>query len=246
MLENASEALSNGGSIAVSTRLTHDGSTPRWLLEVRDDGVGMPRELAAHAFNPFVSTKGAGRGMGLSAVKGVVERLNGAVSLRSAPGTGTTVEVSLPCRDEPVAVPIPRVEAPQRRSKSVPFANLRVLLVDDDDQVRASLARLLTMCGASVRAVSSGERALTEADHLCFDVVLLDVLMPGIDGWQTLARLRKKGVQTPVMMVSGYSYEPQREQLALANGFLAKPFTLDELEAALAELGVLRGPSTAP
>jgi len=199
------------------------------FLEVEDDGCGMSPEIRARIFEPFFSTKLAGRGLGLSAVLGIVRSRRGTVQVRSQPDRGTHVVVLLPR----ASAPDPALPAPDALLTIPASASAgSVLVVDDDPLVRETLC--LALQDAGLRALSaSGGREATElfARHTEeIGVVVLDLTMPDMNGWQCLEQLRAIRRDISVILISGYSTAVSiAAQSNPAPSFLRKPFDPDEL-----------------
>ncbi|MDQ3034227.1 MAG: response regulator [Myxococcota bacterium] len=198
------------------------------VLTVTDTGSGMDDETRARAFDPFFTTKGAsGTGLGLATVYGIVVQHGGHVELESAPGRGTCVRISLPGTD---------VIAPERDEvpPSWPLVQraIRVLLVEDDPDVRRSIQRVLEDAGHQLRGAPDGASALelarTAGDP--FDVLLSDVVMPRMSGPELAERLREVQPGLRVIFMSGHSGDAL-EHRGMKRGapLLAKPFTPEKL-----------------
>jgi PAS domain S-box-containing protein len=225
---NARDAMPNGGHLTIEMR-EEDGYA---CVEVSDTGVGMDKEVAARAFDPFFTTKpaGAGTGLGLATVYGIVTQAGGQVTLDSSPDEGTSVTVKLPAAGV--------VDAPAAgdgdRAAPRPAAGQTVLLVDDEDPVRTVAARILTRHGYRVVEASGGEEALTLIRTLDQppDLLLTDVAMPKMSGFD-LARTvsAELAPAPPVVYMSGYSGASvsSPEAPESATGFVQKPFTVDSL-----------------
>lgn len=242
---NARDAMPDGGKLMIRMRnvtppeCTELGGAdlPRGdyaMLEVEDTGIGMDAEIVEKIFQPFFTTKevGKGTGLGLSMVYGFVRQSGGFITCRSAPGEGTTFRIFLP-RGEEEAKP---AETTQAASETKPAADLTgqgvILLVEDEDAVRAFGARALSQRGYTVHEARSGAEALLvmeEIGHV--DLIVSDVVMPEMDGPTMLKELRRQGITAKVIFVSGYAEEAFRKNLpdGEAFGFLPKPFSLKQL-----------------
>jgi CheY-like chemotaxis protein len=192
----------------------------------------MPPEVRRRATEPFFSTRGPGRrGLGLSVARGIVERHRGLLIIDSRAGEGTNVTFSLP------ACPAPRPEAPN----AVPFATrgLRVLIVDDEDAVRSTIADLLTAAGHEPREAASGEDALAllAIGRGNVDLVLTDLGMPGLTGWDIIERVKARWPELPVVLVTGWGEHPRGGDGRHApDAVLAKPITDERLREVIASV----------
>jgi signal transduction histidine kinase len=235
---NSRDAMPEGGTLTVSASLEQSGTGHRSQLPpghyirlaVADTGVGMDEKTRDRAIEPFYSTKGVGRGtgLGLSMVHGLAAQLGGALSIRSRVGLGTVVELWLPVAGEP-AEGYKGTTEPE-----LPVATGTVLVVDDEELVRASTAEMLSDLGYKVVEANSGEHALELLEAgLKPDLVVTDHLMPGVSG-TALARVVRARLPTArVLVVSGYA-----ETVGLPADVprLAKPFRGSDLAAAVAQL----------
>jgi CheY-like chemotaxis protein len=228
--------MPNGGTLTFRTAIPEDG----WAeLAVEDTGCGMEAEVLAHVMEPFFTTKAVdqGTGLGLSMTYGVVKAHGGILDVASQPGQGTVVRIRIPRRAAPVEPEGPTEEPAQD------LRELRVLLVDDDIDVQFLVARMLRKAGVhQVDTVSSGQEALESlrAGELP-SLVILDQNMPGLNGAQTLKRIRALHPAMPVLISSG---QPGLEEIAEFRqpgvGIIPKPFTLEEIQEKLARFE--RGP----
>jgi PAS domain S-box-containing protein len=245
---DAVEATTRGGAVRVSTRravldretLSHAviGSEVAegefCLLEVSDDGSGMSEDTVHQIFDPFFSTKGTGRGLGLSTTLGVVRRHGGALLVDSRPGAGSRFTVAFPT----IAEPIERPPLAQSNGNG-DLAGRTLLVVDDEADVRRIVARMARHFGMTVREANDGDQALvllTAQQGRDIDLVLLDLTMPVKSGRATLNEMRARGIATPVIIASGYSSESIEAEDGVA-AFVQKPFQLQDLRAAI--VGVL-------
>jgi two-component system, cell cycle sensor histidine kinase and response regulator CckA len=225
---NARDAMPGGGALTIET--TSVGESV--ILRVRDNGSGMDAATRSRALEPFFTTKpeGEGTGLGLSLVYGVVDGLGGRLSIESALGLGTIVEIALPAADGPPDEP--------GQIKDEPVAALnaeRVLVVEDRDVVRDLARDVLEASGFAVVAVPGGREALEEvAAGEPFDLLLTDVVMPEMSGPELSVKLRVRHPGLPVLYMSGYTDDvlSTHELSQDATAFLRKPFGNAELIAA--------------
>ncbi|HET6681417.1 MAG TPA: PAS domain S-box protein [Gemmatimonadaceae bacterium] len=243
LVVNACDAMPQGGVLSVSTRpvVLEPGPTSRVgglppgayvMFAVRDTGVGMSAETLARVFEPFFTTKpkGKGTGLGLSTVYGIVLQSGGHVEVVSVEEQGTTVELYLPAVFEPAdattVAPVAAVHEGERGSETI-------LLVEDEDAVRAIVRRVLAEQGYEILEAHDGEHALRifERHRDRIDLVLTDVIMPGIGGRALAARLLQARPELPVVFMSGYTDDVEASGAYSAPGsaFVAKPFNTDHL-----------------
>lgn len=208
LVANARDACGREPRIAIRVSIEPPGEdgaagdVPFVVVEVSDNGSGMPGEVAERAFDPFFTTKprGEGTGLGLSMVHGFVHQSGGTVRLRSKVGAGTRVQMLFPRSADPAPrEPAAELPLPQSRPLSAP----RVLVVDDDEAVRRTLGRLLELRGMNVICAGSGDAAVSLLAEQTFDAVLSDVLMPGsMDGFELARWVRRRNL--PVLLLSGF------------------------------------------
>jgi PAS domain S-box-containing protein len=255
LVTNASEAIGEGsGVIFLSTGVVHcdaayldgcDVSTASGegvyvFLEVSDTGCGMDEETRRRVFDPFFSTKFTGRGLGLAAVLGIVRGHGGGVRIDSEIGRGTTIRVLLPALD---------AEASARRAATSGYgASVEaraevagtVLLVDDEDSVRALGRRMLERLGFDVITAGDGEQAVSTFKRRRGEIscVVLDLTMPRMDGEAALDQIRRLDDQVPVVMSSGYDETKLAERLGSRRSvsFIQKPYRMDDLRRVLLPL----------
>jgi PAS domain S-box-containing protein len=225
---NARAAMPSGGRLTIATSVEPDASSVR--LTITDTGTGMTPEVAARAFEPFFTTKGRGRGtgLGLATAYGVVTDAGGTITLESQLGRGTTVLVRLPAGAAPAtagpvaAAPVPAMGDGQS-----------VLVVEDEDAVRDIVCRILAKAGYRVHAAADPQQAVKMCltDDLAVDVLLSDVIMPGMSGTQLAAELRRSRRDLPVIFMSGYTSGPAPggQELPADAPLLRKPFETDQL-----------------
>lgn len=201
-------------------------------LTVSDTGCGMTPYDLAQAFDPFFSTKFTGRGLGLPVVLGLVKAHKGVLTLESQPGRGTNCRVCLPVYFPGLAQPVQTTLPAPAPSQAL------VLVVDDVPEVRDLGKTMLENIGYTVITAASGPEALKLFEKHAIDIgcVLLDLTMPGMDGWQTLVALRKLRPDIPVVLCSGYdpAHVMAQAQAEIPQSFLHKPYRMEELKGAVA------------
>jgi two-component system cell cycle sensor histidine kinase/response regulator CckA len=203
------------------------------MVAVEDDGPGVPPELRDKIFEPFFTTKdeGKGTGIGLATVMGVIKQFGGYIALSETPGGGATFTLFLPQAEAAAAV-AEVAETPAARSGSLAGAG-RILFVEDEEGVRTIVTRLLTDRGYQVVEAIDGEDALDqlEAHPGPYDLVISDVVMPGMDGPAFLKAARDRLGGAKVLFISGYAERSFAQTLEddRSIGFLPKPFTLKQL-----------------
>lgn len=234
---NARDAMPHGGDMHIcaapyivsadeaATMQLEPGSYV--LLEIRDNGLGMSEDTARRAFDPFFSTKpvGAGSGLGLATVYSLVRQSRGHIALHSSEGSGAAFHILLPC-----AEPLPLADAPADTSSPSHTVGDRILVVDDELGVRRVIASLLHRQGFEVREASSGDEALTwiiqHPDSI--DLLISDVRMPGMNGFELALAARAERPQLPVLLISGYVDDDTLHERIDAQGLtmMEKPFDI--------------------
>ena len=222
VIDNALEASKPADRITIAAGQTADDGALRVWVEVRDSGVGMVEAVRARALEPFFSTKFRGRGLGLAAALGIVSSHGGSIDIQSEPDRGTTVRLEFPAS---IGRPAAGV-VPVRERETTGW---RVLIVDDEALVRRSLKRHLVQNGYDVGTAVDAAAALDWLGQHTPDVILLDVTMPGVDGLETLRRLRKRGTTAPVILMSGFHGYKDLGGHGDDVLFLEKPFTAGAL-----------------
>ncbi|MEX2048171.1 MAG: response regulator, partial [Gemmatimonadota bacterium] len=249
---NARDAMPLGGVLTISTdglevdarlaRHRPELSPGRYVrLSVADTGLGMTADVKARALEPFFTTKeqGYGTGLGLATVWGIVSQAGGALELDSAHGDGTTVSVVLPAG----AVGAPSPGVPSSASAPVQTGGETVLVVEDEPSVRELISRILSEHGYRVLAAGDGAEALAlvERHEARLDLLLTDVVLPGVSGSELVAILTAARPGLSVLAMSGYAGEGIAHGRRLDDGvpFLAKPFSREALLSAVRD--ALRG-----
>lgn len=247
LVTNAWEALGSAqGRVRIAVAAAQRSSAPAGInhtgvsladhpyvcIEISDDGAGMSPPTLSRLFDPFYTTKFTGRGLGLPVTLGIVRSYQGAIFVASEPHQGTSVQVWLPaaaCVSETSSVAVDREET--RRGTGM------VLLVDDEQVVRSVTREMLEHLGFTVVAADGGEAALEllRARGEEIGCVLLDLSMPGMDGWKTLQALRELRPEVRVLMATGFDVEHERRRSdgLQPDGWLQKPYRTEALKKAL-------------
>ncbi len=252
---NAAAAMPAGGSILLTARAREgQGLRPnappdsfeRWVVvTVADSGEGIPRKNLQRIFEPFFTTKdkSKGAGLGLAQVYGILQRQGGDIHVDSTVGKGTCFSLFL--RVEESEPPPPPPAAVEAGPIAPPGDDAAILLVEDQQEMRATVAQMLRRIGYEVFEACSGEQGLERFDELRDGItaILTDAVMPGIDGLEMAAEMRRRGCDVPIVLMSGY-FERQRSGASQPDSgidaFLPKPVGLKELSAVLGRLLALR------
>lgn len=222
LLVNARDALERGGEIHVRTRSTSTTAE----IAVSDTGCGIPAELMDRIFEPYFTTKptGRGTGLGLSTVFAIVESIQGRIEVKSRPGQGTTFTLRLP---------LARSLASAVGSTPLPDENTdgheTILLVEDERPVCQTVARSLRSRGYRVLDFTDPVEALSNAPLQEVDLLLSDLIMPGLSGTELAAQFLERRPELKILFVSGYPGDTLDHEALGRAGFLAKPFDLDQL-----------------
>ncbi|HEX9750742.1 MAG TPA: ATP-binding protein [candidate division Zixibacteria bacterium] len=228
LIFNALDAMPDGGPLRC--RLRPVGG--RCLLEIEDEGSGMPAEQLEQVFYPFYTTKGAqGTGLGLAVAYGVITRHGGEIRVNSAVGVGTTFTIDLPQTDKAPEGAVPRFTLGQR-------GDWRVLLIDDDQTILDVMGEALTEVGYRVTTRDNGAAAIVELRADRFDIVVTDLGMPGVTGWEVARHAYTLRPRVPVIVISGWGAQIDEAKLANAHvdAVLAKPFHLDQLRDLISQV----------
>jgi CheY-like chemotaxis protein len=200
-------------------------------LEVHDTGPGMTSDVANRIFEPFFTTKFMGRGLGLSAVQGIVRGHRGAIELETSPGAGTRFRIFFP---------VAAREIPESAPGMVEARGRSVLVIDDEEAVRDVVRAVLSRAGYTVLTASDGLAGLEtfRSRESQISLVILDVSMPKMSGAEVLAEIRRSGASVQILITSGYPESEamtriEREDIA---GFLQKPFTVRQLAKLIGRL----------
>jgi CheY-like chemotaxis protein len=242
LLRNAAKYTPPGGRVWYAVGREGD----RAVVRVRDTGIGIPADVLGRVFEPFVQADdplvraGGGIGVGLTLVRSIVELHGGTVEARSdGPGTGSEFVVRLP-----VAAGGPAARLPEPAPPASAGTGLRILVVEDDGDIRASLSGLLELDGHAVRAVADGPAGLAALAAGVFDVGLLDIGLPVMNGYELARRIRGGAARGPYLVaLTGYGQAEDRAATAAAgfDAHLTKPFAPDDLARVLAAVPVGAG-----
>jgi signal transduction histidine kinase/CheY-like chemotaxis protein len=222
---NAVDALPRGGAIRIATRL-RDREVE---LSVSDTGVGMSESVRRRIFEPFFSTKGPrGTGLGLAMVYGIVSRHGGEILVDSTEGAGSTFTIRLPVGH---ATP-----PPGRPGSVVGSESVRVLVIDDEPFVRETLGEILRQQRHDVVIADDGASGLERFREGAFDLVMTDLAMPGMSGWQVAQAVKAVRPQVPVVLVTGWGVEVQADQLHThgVDRVMTKPFRFEDVQQVVA------------
>jgi len=228
---NAAEAMTGGGRLTVRT---YSGPADgRVVLEVSDTGPGIDAKAMPRIFEPFFTTKGVGRGMGLAAIRGIVDNHGGEIRVVSREGKGTTCTVLLPMSAVPAAGEPPSAEGQ-------PAGAGLVLLADDEEDVRAVVRAMLETFGYAVIEARDGLEAVEVFRRRAaeIDLVVLDLMMPRLTGEAALGEIRRIAPAVPALLVSGYDESGRIRDIVGtgSGGFLQKPFRRQDLGKKVREL----------
>lgn len=244
---NAMQAMTDGGRIYVSlSNLDQNRAAARdpllerdhyVKLSVRDEGPGISREHLDHIFDPYFTTKKMGSGLGLSSAYSIIKKHDGHIRASSAPGHGALFEIYLPAR--------PGAAVSPREARDEPVRGVgRILLMDDEEDIRDTLAQILNRLGYEVATADDGESAVELYRQACakgpeFDVVILDLTVPGgMGGLQAANEMRRAGGKARFVVSSGYSNDPVIADFPSYgfDGGLAKPFLIKDLSRLIRQL----------
>ena len=228
LIVNAVDAMPGGGKISISCIRERN----QLHLRFEDNGKGMPEDVQQKIFEPFFTTKGAqGTGLGLSVSYSIIERHDGSISVDSQQGRGAVFTIYLPACE---------IESPPLEQPPTPLAAtpLSIMVIDDEDSVRETLADMLGALNHKVELATSGQEAVRMLDTGNFDLVFTDLAMPEMDGWETAREIRKRCPEMNIVLVTGYgpgTLPPAGEDY-LVNAIIGKPFDFGQVIQAIDEV----------
>lgn len=209
------------------------------FLEVSDNGCGMGKETLTRLFDPFFTTKFTGRGLGMSAVMGIIKTHNGALFVKSELGKGTTFRVLFPVSKEALPATTQHVVTPQKELCAFPKSTLSgvALVVDDEKSVMRICMKMVQLCGFTVITACDGIDAVTKFREHADDigVVVMDLIMPNMDGIAAMSEIRRIRPNARVIISSGFNKEELSDRITdqTPSGFIRKPYSIHALETEL-------------
>ena len=230
LMLNARDAIGTDmGELTITTRGGVDGI----VIQVSDTGGGIAENIRDEIFEPFYTTKaaGAGTGLGLSLAQGIVTQFGGSITVDSEVGVGTTFEIDLPLRQTTAAQPV--TGGPEAEKSD---SDLTILVVDDDNDVRKIVTRILETKSFRVLEAESAEAAIELAATSSFDLLLTDVVMPGKSGIELVETLRAQGFPQPALLMSGYVGDVTGQIPQIELPMIKKPFGAADLIQTIAEV----------
>ena len=228
LIFNAVEALPHGGQLTLRTRAEKD----KIVLEVVDRGIGMSQEVQDKIFEPFFTTREAGHGLGLSIAYGIVKRYQGEIAVSSEEGSGTTFTVQLP-----VLFPRHKRRPSKEEESKQEFQPARILIIEDDDRNRKLFEQMLSLIGHHVVGVHAGKEGLKLMKQSSFDIVITDLSMPGLSGWEVAKKAKEEDPQIRVILLSGWGVQQESKQVKESgiDIVLSKPCGVNDLRQAVQE-----------
>ncbi len=223
---NAVEAMPGGGKIVIEVKTVWKKGEPILKLSIKDEGMGIPEKYKEKLFEPFFTTKPGGSGLGLYVVKEVVKAHQGEIEIDSQEGKGTTVSIEFPALKNEVVLTKPKTKQ-----------HKKILLMDDDDQIRETLRELLQYFHYEVETAPNGERALelyyqALSENKPFDWLILDLIVPGkFNGFEVFQKIKEINPEVKTILISGYFDQPILNNYKAygIKGALIKPFTIQQL-----------------
>ena len=221
LINNALDAMPQGGNIKIKTYT--DGNYV--YVEVGDTGVGIPEYIKDRVFDPFFTTKGVKfSGLGLSASYGILSRHKGTIAINSTKEQGTTFTIKLPILEK-------KVEEEKVKPISTEIKKARILIIEDEEDVRNILSKILIRDGHEVEIAFDGTQGIEMFEKKEFDIIFTDLGMPGLSGWQVAEKIKGINKTVPVIMVTGWDIKStEQEMRGSCVDFIAKkPFEMDQI-----------------
>ncbi|EQB63842.1 MAG: GAF sensor hybrid histidine kinase [candidate division Zixibacteria bacterium RBG-1] len=225
MILNSVDALPEGGTITLKTYRNQDSV----YIEIQDTGSGMSDEVKGMAFEPFFTTKGKqGTGLGLSVAYGIISRHKGEITIDSQEGKGTTFKIRLPLQEI-------TAEAKETPSPKILDRKMRILVVDDDPNIQDILQDILSLEGHQVQLAPSGDDALKLFKSSDFEVVITDLGMPGMSGWELAKEVKKSKSKIIVILITGWRAQLDTDKIKESgiDFILPKPFHIEQIKEVL-------------
>jgi PAS domain S-box-containing protein len=233
LLNNAIDALPGGGIIRIRTGVAAGNA----VVTVEDTGVGMHKETRNKIFDPFFTTKGVqAAGLGMSVCYGIIRRHNGTITVDSVENRGTICCLTFP------ACAGSMKENKQEDALPVKPRKARILVVEDEDEVRELLKDILTDGGHEVAFASDGQKGLALFQEKTFDLVFTDLGMPGMSGWEVAEQIKRLSGETPVALITGWEVKQKKQELKSkgVDVVLKKPFRVEEILSLVHDLMAAR------
>jgi len=225
---NAVDSMPQGGKLTIKAWQENNQA----VISIADTGVGIPDEIKLKIFDPFFTTKGSdGMGLGLSITYGIITRHGGSIEVDSTVGRGSTFYVRLPAEG---------VKMEKKSSPDLPASTgkANILLVDDDPEVSEVLELMLSQMGHRVTVAAQGAVAIALFEHSDYDLVITDLGMPDISGWEVAKAVKQKKPETPVVLITGWGVQLDSKEMSKSgvDGVIAKPFSKQALLDQLSRL----------
>ncbi len=228
---NARDAMPGGGTLHIRTRAETTGENPFLVIAVRDTGSGIAPDILPRVFDPFFTTKpvGKGTGLGLSQVHGIAHQSGGSVKISSTVGIGTTIEIWL----KEVVGGSDLADEEQGEDEGLFLGRGRVLVIDDDADVRRFVVTCLETLGFEVTQADNGRAGLDRLDEDWPDLLIVDFAMPGMNGAEVASAARQRRSDLPIILATGYADTGQVVAAFSQDAILRKPFRIQELSRAV-------------
>ncbi len=239
MIFNAVDAMPGGGQVT----LTSDEEDGQVILSVSDTGTGMAPDVSGKVFDPFFTTKGkAGMGLGLSVSYGIIRRHEGRVEVESEVGRGTTFRIVLPAAGRETAAPVEAAAAPPEPTRPSVTRPIRILVAEDERDVRDLLCDILRAAGHEVHPAASGSEALELFRASDFDAVFTDIGMPGMSGWELARAVRETDGSVPLAVITGWgdAVGSNEQRAAGVDWVVTKPFDATRIAELAADASLRR------